>query len=133
MQPDAEIKYIWQESMIKINQLIGVDDHQADLSTPRFSLTTEPNPFNRKVEFTINCPVSGRYSLDILNSAGRRIKSFGGETAADQRISIGWNGLNDLNERVVPGVYFYHFRCPGIIKSGKIIALLKKSAILNIR
>jgi hypothetical protein len=122
-QPDAETKYVWQSGVRKITQMIGVDEIQTDLSTPRFSLTTAPNPFTRNVEFTINCPVSGRYSLDILNSAGRRINSFSGETAAKQRISIGWNGLNDLNERVVPGVYFYYFRCPGIINSGKIIAL----------
>jgi hypothetical protein len=123
VQPDAETKYVWQSGVRKVTQMIGVDEYRTNLTNPVLSLTASPNPFTRNVEFTINCPVSGRYSLDILNSAGRCIKSFGGETAANQRISIGWNGINDLNERVVPGVYFYYFRCPGIIKSGKIIAL----------
>jgi len=122
VQPDAETKCTWQGNMIKVVQLVGVDDTQTGLNDRPFTLEAVPNPFIRNIRFIINNPVSGAYSIDIFDPTGRRVRKLNGEMIANKRESVFWDGRDDQDQHITPGIYFYRFQAPDFVKSGKIIA-----------
>lgn len=122
VQPDAETKYMWQGGTIKITQMIGVDDNQADSRDQPFTLDAVPNPFKHNIRFTLNCPSTGVYSIGIFDLTGRRVRKLNGQAIANKKASVTWDGRDDLNQRVAPGIYFYRCQAPGSVKSGKLIA-----------
>jgi len=122
VQPDAETKFIWQGSMIKVAQMIGVDEISGDIATQPVTVVVTPNPFIREVRFTVSSPIPGLYAINIFDPAGRRIKKLTGEMIANKKISVGWDGRDGLEQRVSPGIYFFRFQASGFVKSGKIIA-----------
>ena len=97
------------------------------LDTPRQTMLHQnvPNPFNPITEIRFDLAQSGRVQLRIYDVAGRLVRRLIDEDmAAGRNHTVAWNGLDDQNNKVASGVYFY--RLDAIDK-----ALTKKMVVMK--
>ena len=78
-----------------------------------------PNPFNPVTTIEFDLPVSGRVNLKIFNLLGEEVTTLLQEEFEAGRHSVIWDGLNNAQNNVSSGVYFYS------IKSGSFRAVKK--------
>jgi hypothetical protein len=72
-----------------------------------FSLASYPNPFATTTTLEISLPVSrSAAAVRIFNLAGQEIRTFHQTPAAPGRMTIQWDGLDQLGVPVPSGVYF---------------------------
>jgi flagellar hook assembly protein FlgD len=66
-----------------------------------------PNPFNPETTIHFSLPESGPTSVKVYNLKGQLIRTLvnGNMTAGNQKVV--WNGLDDNNQTVASGLYFY--------------------------
>ncbi len=74
-----------------------------------------PNPFNPTTEISFDLTESGRVSLQVIDVAGRLVRTLtDGQTAAGSH-SVLWDGTDNNSHQVPSGIYLYHL----ITKEGK--------------
>lgn len=112
-------KEIWQGCMIKVTELIGVNEEK-----PREIIANDiylkPNPCVSGAEFSFTLASLEQYSIEIFDITGRCIKVIRG-TATGNREKAMWDRKDSSGFPVNPGVYFYLFTGGVYKKSGKII------------
>lgn len=80
----------------------------------RFALEQNmPNPFNPRTEIRFELDAPGPYQIEIYDTAGRRVRAFGGTGAAGVN-SVRWDGLDALGAAVGSGVYHYRLVVDGV-------------------
>ncbi|MBN2541914.1 DUF1566 domain-containing protein [bacterium] len=93
--------------------------------TPEFELLpNQPNPFNSSTNIIISCnePNTDTGSIEIFDLSGRKIRSLSLSFSKNTNIQkINWDGINDANEEVNSGVYFYVVDIGGIKRSSKML------------
>jgi photosystem II stability/assembly factor-like uncharacterized protein len=80
-------------------------------SEAAFSCT--PNPFRNNIVIRIPCSVNRQSMVNIYNTAGKLIRSFALLANNGQRSAVSefvWDGTNELNQRVAPGIYLLEYR-----------------------
>lgn len=83
-------------------------------------LTVYPNPFTSTVNFQIDQPESGIYSIEIYDVRGQLVQQLQGHHHGGQ-LHIIWHA-NDLNGNTVSnGYYFYKMQTGNLVKEGKLI------------
>ncbi len=88
-------------SGIESEKLLVVD-HQAPIK-----ITIEPNPF--KVKTVINFEVgliNGCWGAGIYDINGRQVRSFNRIPDKNQRITITWDGKDDMGRQLPTGIYY---------------------------
>ncbi len=68
-------------------------------------LTASPNPAGAAMELAFELPTRGEARLEVLDPAGRRVRSWAGSFAAGAQ-HVTWDGRSDSGMRVAPGLYF---------------------------
>ncbi len=96
----------------------GTSDAQDEgtLDAPRQTVLHQnvPNPFNPTTQIQFDLAQNGRVALRIYDVAGRLVR-----TLIDKDMAVGrgykevWNGLDDRNQRVASGIYFYRLDAVG--------------------
>jgi hypothetical protein len=66
-----------------------------------------PNPFNPSTRIYFNNPSSGRIKIDIYNLLGEKVYTVTDNFYEAGNFSVVWNGVDDNNNTVSSGVYFY--------------------------
>jgi len=67
-----------------------------------------PNPFNPQTTIAFELPKQAAVSLRVFDVSGRLvIVLMDGETIAEGRREVVWNGRDDTGRRVAAGAYFY--------------------------
>jgi hypothetical protein len=68
-----------------------------------------PNPTTNgtTIAFSLPVGVSGSYSLEIYDLAGRKVRTLEAGAAAPGRREVVWNLADDAGREVAPGVYLY--------------------------
>lgn len=74
-----------------------------------------PNPFNTSTTICYSLPASALISLNIYNLKGEKVRTFINQHHYEGTFEISWDGLNDNNVRVAPGIYIYRME----INTGK--------------
>lgn len=79
----------------------------------RLALAAAPNPFNPRVELTVDLPAASRATLDIHDVSGRHVT-----TLLDRELDAGihrlaWNGRDDGGTEMASGVYLVRLRAAG--------------------
>ena len=83
-----------------------------------------PNPFNPMTEIRFDLAQTGRVQLRIYDVAGRLVR-----TLVDKDMSVGrnhtvvWNGLDDQNNKVASGVYFYRLDAVDKLLTRKMVVM----------
>ena len=91
----------------KFYPFIGIEENRQMLSTDRFSLNAEPNPFKSQTTIRYSLPTKGKVSLSVYDVSGRTVKTLVNESKGPGVYSVNWNGADDDGKRVSQGVYFY--------------------------
>ncbi len=86
------------------------------LAAPRQTVLHQnvPNPFNPTTQIQFDLAQNGRVALRIYDVAGRLVRTLIDEDmAAGRGYKEVWNGLDDQNQRVASGIYFYRLDAAG--------------------
>ncbi|MFC1888054.1 hypothetical protein ACFLYK_04525 [Candidatus Cloacimonadota bacterium] len=90
-----------------------------EIEMPEFEsiLSNYPNPFNPSttISFTLNTEITEELGLYIYNIKGQKVKDLSPslfhaepvEVRGERKYSIYWNGIDDNNQPVPSGIYFY--------------------------
>ncbi len=77
---------------------------------PSGIISIMPNPFRNLVKLGLRAGKYGRYSLEIYNVLGQKVRTvFSGEKEAGF-YEIIWDGKDDLNRQLPAGVYFITYQ-----------------------
>lgn len=69
-----------------------------------------PNPFSGDVRFQLDLRAQAHVQLDVLDLTGRITRRLAAADLAAGRHAVNWDGRDDLNRDVTPGVYFLRAR-----------------------
>ena len=73
-------------------------------------LRSAPNPYSSGARFSslrLRTPVAGAVTVEVLDVAGRRVRSLSPRIlAANEEVSLGWDGRDDAGRLLPTGVYF---------------------------
>ena len=73
----------------------------------RFAITGPiPNPARSSATFTLELPAAGKVGLEILDLAGRRVRTLAGGPLPSGRFVRGWDLCDEAGRRAAPGLYF---------------------------
>lgn len=72
-----------------------------------------PNPFNPETTISFSLPTSGATSLQIFNLKGQLVRSLVNRDMAAGTQRVVWNGMDDNNNPVSSGLYFYQVNNAG--------------------
>lgn len=84
-----------------------------------------PNPFNPVTTISYSVPSQSDVNISIYNVKGQLIRNLVDSSISQGDYSVIWDGLNDQNESVTSGVYFYRLKVGNIIVESKKCLLLK--------
>lgn len=70
-------------------------------------LQNYPNPFNPSTEIRYNMKNPAFVNLTVFNSAGQMVKTLVAEEQAQGIHAVHWSGLDDSEQAVASGLYFY--------------------------
>ncbi len=83
-----------------------------------------PNPFNPETLIRFDATKPGNYSLEVFSALGERVITLSDRYYSRGSYSINWDGLNELNNPVPSGTYFYRL-------SGAGKTIVKKMTLLR--
>ncbi|MBN2071691.1 MAG: T9SS type A sorting domain-containing protein [Candidatus Krumholzibacteriota bacterium] len=86
-------------------------------------LQNRPNPFNPNTTIRFYIPFEGYARIDIFDSRGGRVKKLYDKWVSAGHVSVIWNGLNDKDEPVSSGVYYYRLTAGKEKQTRKMIIL----------
>ena len=66
-----------------------------------------PNPFNPSTKINFSLKKNSNVSIVVYNIKGQKVKTLVSENYNQGNHSVVWNGLDDNNQAVSSGVYFY--------------------------
>ena len=101
------------------NQVVGADPVAVNRLEQNY-----PNPFNPATTIAFSIKQAGQVRIDIYNVAGERVR-----TLVDERRSAGsytdvrWDGMNDVNQPVASGVYWYRLVAGSYTEARKMVLL----------
>ncbi len=103
-------------------------------STPELSggvtgwqiLSTDPNPFTMETTIALRAPESrGDVSVGIYDATGRKVRALWAGTVDPGVQHLTWQGRDDDNRRVTPGVYFVRVMAAGSVALSDKVVLVK--------
>jgi len=80
-----------------------------------------PNPFNPSTLIRFDLPVSDDAVISIYNMLGQKVKTFLMYNKSAGTHSVRWNGVNQNDEQVAAGVYFYQLKTKNFTKMKKMV------------
>lgn len=99
-----------------VPEVVSADEDQS--LSAKYQLKNYPNPFNPSttISFEISQP-SQLVTLEIYNIKGQKVKELFGDQLSAGQHSIIWDGVDENQEPLSSGVYFYN-----LISGGKSVA-----------
>lgn len=82
-----------------------------------------PNPFNPVSRIDYSMPIQGNVLISIYDISGRQISILENTNKLPGRYSVLWDGIDDNNNAVSSGMYFYQMISGEFISSGKLMLL----------
>ncbi len=101
-----------------------IDDHSERLSPVETKLYENyPNPFNDNTSINFDLFENSKVKIEINNINGKKVKTLINGEMSHGLHKIIWDGKNDKNKLLPPGIYFYTLNTGKEILSGKMIIL----------
>ncbi|NQV19764.1 MAG: T9SS type A sorting domain-containing protein [Armatimonadetes bacterium] len=100
----------------------STDDNE--IPTLGFLAQNYPNPFNPSTTIKYEIKEAGNVTIEVFNIKGQKVKTLINEYHTANNYSTVWNGMNDNNESVSSGIYFYKMKT-GDYNSVKKMILMK--------
>lgn len=87
-----------------------------------FSAPT-PNPARGATRFEFALPAAGRVRLEVLDVAGRRVRTLADRDMTAGRWAHGWDLRDEAGRAVAPGVYLARLATPGGTRTQRVVLL----------
>lgn len=81
--------------------------NSVNANIPSFNLNNYPNPFNSSSRINFELKKANNVCLEVYNIKGQKVKTIFNGTKNTGKHSFNWNGLNENNQKVANGMYFY--------------------------
>ncbi len=118
-RPDSMTKNIWQGAEIKVSQLVGVAEPDAD-PIALSACPASPNPCRDRTRISFELPVAIDYRLTFYDITGRTIRTYAAASRATTA-SVEWDCRDDRGMAVSPGVYPYRLQTDSGSISGTVV------------
>ena len=82
-----------------------------------------PNPFNPETEIVFNMKIAADVNLSIYNLKGQLIKELVNSRIAAGEQRVIWKGLDNNNQSVSSGIYYYKIRSGRYTRTGKMVLM----------
>jgi len=82
-----------------------------------------PNPFNPTTTIEFNLNKQGKVNLSVYNIKGQKVKTLVNDIRQSGKNTVVWNGVDDNNNPVASGVYFYKIEAAGSAEVKKMILI----------
>jgi hypothetical protein len=107
----------------KVNVIVGIAEQPSEEMVSETSLKISPNPFNEKTRIAYCVARSGKDpTLKICDVSGRVVMSFPLPAAYGLLPTvITWDGTDNSNHRLPPGVYFVRLEADDITLTEKVL------------
>jgi superfamily II DNA/RNA helicase len=124
MQSDST-KEIWQGSVKKVPQLIAqaIAEYNT-FNSQAIIFSATQNPFSKdfaQLIFNLAEPVDVK--INVFDNIGNKVKNLVDAKLKRGHHQVTWNLLNENNQPIVNGIYFYAFSTPEMHIVKKIIIL----------
>ncbi len=80
-----------------------------------------PNPFNPTTTIRFDLPKASQVQLIIYNTLGQKIRQLVDDLCAEGVYSVYWDGLDEFENTVTAGIYFYQIHAEGFVTTKKMI------------
>ena len=101
----------WYIDDIRIDGIItGVDESQNLTSNDNMLCQNHPNPFAHQTKIQYSILNDENVQLSIYNINGELVKIIVNERQKRGNYSVTWQGKNEHNNRLSPGIYFYELK-----------------------
>ncbi|MEL6821814.1 MAG: T9SS type A sorting domain-containing protein, partial [Calditrichota bacterium] len=102
---------------------VGIGDEGLSEVT-RFELVGNyPNPFNPSTSIQYTLPQRSDVVITIYNTLGQQIRTLLRENRNAGFHEVKWNGLDDVGQQVVSGIYFYRLQAADFVQTRKMMLL----------
>jgi hypothetical protein len=101
--------------------IINTDNEDDEISGIE-RVSCYPNPFNPMVTISFELADAAEVDLEIFNSKGQKVRSFGGNQSIGSHLYI-WNGNDESGMPQANGVYFYRLQTGNREFNGKMVML----------
>jgi hypothetical protein len=81
-----------------------------NLISNSIEISNYPNPFNPCTTINLDLPKPEKVKLDVFNLKGQLVKSLIDEKLPAGNTQVQWNGMNEADQPVASGVYFYKLK-----------------------
>jgi len=102
----------------------SVDAEHELIPAAGFLTQNYPNPFNPTTTINYEIKEAGNVTIEVFNIKGQKVATLVNEYHTANNYSTVWNGMNDNNESVSSGIYFYEMNT-GDYTSVKKMILMK--------
>lgn len=99
-------KVVYQGTKAMLNE-IGAVNANSVITPAQFSMNNYPNPFNPSTTIQLNIAQDAPVQLHIYNLRGQKVTTLANEALQAGLHTFTWNGLDDDNQSVSSGMYFY--------------------------
>jgi hypothetical protein len=82
-----------------------------------------PNPASGAVNVVFAMPRGGRADVDVIDAAGRHVRSLAARAFAAGAHALTWDGRDDRGAATAPGVYFVRVESAGTTRSSQVTRL----------
>lgn len=111
------------ENPVKVNSFtVGVAQEQIGQQPNHFELLQNyPNPFNNSTKIAFRLPSAQHVELSIVDVNGRTIKTLVDQVVSGGLHEVQWNGLDETNQLVSSGLYFYQMSTENHTRTRKLL------------
>jgi hypothetical protein len=91
--------------LVQVINPVSTVEVNSEYFKDNFKLANYPNPFNQSTTIGYSLQTSADIRLNIYNINGEKVRTLINEHQSAGTFRVDWNGQNDNNERVAPGIY----------------------------
>jgi thiol-disulfide isomerase/thioredoxin len=119
---DPATKMVYQGTKAMLNEIGGVKANHT-VTPAQFSVSNYPNPFNPTTTIQLNIAQDAPVQLHVYNLRGQKVATLANETLQAGTHNFTWNGMDDDNQSVSSGMYFYKAQVGSSSQTHKMLLL----------
>ena len=116
----AEIKFTAID--INLSNLVNTND-LTSIKPQSMLAQNYPNPFNPTTNIKFNISTAGKVNLNVYNVKGQLVKTLMDAYVSAGEHTVTWNGVDNSNNNVSSGVYFYKLENNGKVEMRKMVLM----------
>ena len=82
-----------------------------------------PNPVHSRTRFEFDLPRDAAVSLEVFDASGRRVATLADGAWPAGRHQVHWQPVDRAGGVLRAGLYFAHFRTPGLSRVARLVVL----------